>query len=185
MFRVFTKLWPDMVLTAARMSAWCLLVMLFRYSGTTRLFTDGLWILWHPWHVEETLRELRPGLTEDSITSVVRFLQRVIVFHAEARVSTKAMFSNRHGRRRVLRTEADTNLPQQRGEVKSAVEERWTSEELRLSENDSDSHYPLIVQMSPLEMPSSDLRKRSAEASAKRTEKKSNRSWTKARDPNP
>ena len=53
-------------------------------------------------------------------------------------------------------------LSQLRGEVKSAVEERWTSEELRLSENDSDSHYPLIVQISPLEMPSSDLRERSA-----------------------
>ena len=38
-------------------------------------------------------------------------------------------------------------LPQLRGAVKSAVAERWTSEELRLSDNDADSHYPLILEL--------------------------------------
>ena len=57
-------------------------------------------------------------------------------------------------------------LPQLRGAVKSAVAERWTSQELRLSENDADTHYPLILQLSPLELREGDLRKRSAEAAA-------------------
>ena len=72
-----------------------------------------------------------------------------------------------------------SKLPELRGAVKSAVAERWTSKELRLSENDADSHYPLNVQISPLELREGDLRKRSAEASAKRAQKKSKRSWTK------
>ena len=70
-------------------------------------------------------------------------------------------------------------LPQLRGAVKSAVAERWTSEELRLSDNDADSHYPLILELPPLELREGDLRKRSAEAAAKRAQKKSKRSWTK------
>ena len=70
-------------------------------------------------------------------------------------------------------------LPQLRGAVKSAVAERWTSEELRLSDNDADSHYPPILELSPLELREGDLRKRSAEAAAKRAQKKSKRSWTK------
>ena len=50
-------------------------------------------------------------------------------------------------------------LPQLRGAVKSAVAERSTSEELRLSDNDADSHYPLILELSPLELREGDLRK--------------------------
>ena len=38
-------------------------------------------------------------------------------------------------------------LPQLRGAVKSAVAERSTSEELRLSDNDADSHYSLILEL--------------------------------------
>ncbi|CAL1155792.1 unnamed protein product [Cladocopium goreaui] len=69
-------------------------------------------------------------------------------------------------------------LPQLRGAVKGAVAERWTSEELRLSDNDADSHYPLILELSPLELREGDLRKRSAEAAAKRAQKKSKRRGT-------
>ena len=36
-------------------------------------------------------------------------------------------------------------LPQLRGAVKSAVAERWTSQELRLSQNDADTHYPSFL----------------------------------------
>ena len=50
-------------------------------------------------------------------------------------------------------------LPQLRGAVKSAVAERSTSEELRLSDNDADSHYPLILELPPLELREGDLRK--------------------------
>ena len=73
------------------------------------------------------------------------------------------------------------DLPQLRGVVKSAVEEHWTSENLRISERDRDSHFPLIIQLSPLELRAGEVRKRSAKSVEERKEKKSARSWTKKR----
>ena len=71
------------------------------------------------------------------------------------------------------------NLPQLQGVAKYVVEERWTSQNLRVSETDRDSHYPLIIQLSPLELSAGEVRKRSAEALAQRAQKKTQRSRTK------
>ena len=67
--------------------------------GQQLLFTD---VFFHPWHVDETMAALRPGLSEESAASVVSYVRRVLESVADLRTSAKAMFASQDGRRRVV-----------------------------------------------------------------------------------